>query len=292
MTTATWSSSWEHSSDATFRTWGDKLSTELQNCGLVQTADTGQINWTTVTRPGTTTNAGYEVFYLNDSLHATSPIYIKLYYGTAGVADRPRIQVEVGTGSNGSGTITGTAKTAVVTCGAANSVGGTTSYASYVCVVSGFVGVLHKLTHGSHFGLCISRTVDTTGAATSLGANVTVGSSSVQLNQNLRFTATAAAYSATNGVTQAVPNQPGATPADTGDGAGNYQVYLSWGGWPAVGPIVGWCAVRGVEFPAGTTFSVALVGSTARTYISSGASNIVSNNTYSNSAFPLAMLYE
>ena len=290
MTTATWSSSWEHSSDATFRTWGDKLSTELQNVGLVQTADTGQIDWTTVTRPGANTNGGYEIFYLNDSLHATAPIYIKVLYGTGTSADRPRVQIEVGTGSNGSGTITGTAKTTAVTVGPANSTGGTTAYASYLCMVDGFLGVLHKAGHGSQFFFGIARTVDTDGVATATGANVySVNASATYLNQNLRFAATAAAYSTTVGIGCAVPNAIGSNPASSDDGAGNNQVYVCWGGWPAVGPIVGLCGFRSAEYAVGTTFSVAMVGSTARTYISA-AGNALMNT--SGGVVQTAFLYE
>ena len=35
----------------TFRSWGSTISTQIAAMGMVQTADTGQINWTTVGTP-------------------------------------------------------------------------------------------------------------------------------------------------------------------------------------------------------------------------------------------------
>jgi len=86
---------------------------------MVQTTDTGQINWSTVTR--VTTNAteninGYEIYKFSDSLQSSKPIFFKIEYGqeNAGwgnaptnVAARPVIMVTVGTGSSGAGAITG-----------------------------------------------------------------------------------------------------------------------------------------------------------------------------------------
>jgi len=71
MATDSWSSGNLHGSDADFRVWGKELSDKLQALGgspsaLVKTADTGQINWVTVTRPGARKDAGYEVYYLHD----------------------------------------------------------------------------------------------------------------------------------------------------------------------------------------------------------------------------------
>ncbi|MCB1713466.1 MAG: hypothetical protein KDH96_13660, partial [Candidatus Riesia sp.] len=67
------------STDALFRDWGSKLSAAIQAVGLVKTGDTGQINWSTVT-VGTGIR-GYEIFRFNDSLQATTPVFIKIEYG-------------------------------------------------------------------------------------------------------------------------------------------------------------------------------------------------------------------
>jgi hypothetical protein len=97
------------STDAGFRTWAQKIHDALTAIGLTQTADTGQINLSTVTRPGSNDTAGgYEIWRFNDTLQATYPIFIKIEYGMNTVAsNQPSLWITVGTGSNGSGTISG-----------------------------------------------------------------------------------------------------------------------------------------------------------------------------------------
>lgn len=95
------------SNDADFRAWGSGIAAQIAAMGLVQTADTGQINWATVARPAVSTNAGYEIWRFADSLQATKPVFIRLDYGIATVADRPRFAIRVGTATDGAGTLTG-----------------------------------------------------------------------------------------------------------------------------------------------------------------------------------------
>jgi hypothetical protein len=97
-----------HNSDAAYRAWGSALSAALQGCGLVMTADTGQVDWLTVTRPSINTFNGYEIYRFDDAMQATAPIFIKVQYGTGSSTTHARILLIIGTGSNGSGTITGT----------------------------------------------------------------------------------------------------------------------------------------------------------------------------------------
>lgn len=109
MSAANFTVAGDNSTDAAFRAWGSAVNTALAALGFVQTADTGQINWTTVTRPlAVNTAQGYEVWRFADTLQATAPIFIKLEYGSGTAAGLPSLWVTVGTGSNGSGTITGT----------------------------------------------------------------------------------------------------------------------------------------------------------------------------------------
>lgn len=93
--------------DASFRAWGSAISTLLDDVGLAKTADTGQINWTTVARPtATNTVAGYEIRVHDSTLGDT---YFKIEYRTAGstTGANASLQVTIGTGSDGAGTITG-----------------------------------------------------------------------------------------------------------------------------------------------------------------------------------------
>ena len=93
--------------DATFRTWGSGIAAQFAAVGLVQTADTGQINWTTVARPGVGSYGGYEIWRFNDSFQATAPVFIKLEYGVGTAADRPALRITVCTSTNGAGTPAG-----------------------------------------------------------------------------------------------------------------------------------------------------------------------------------------
>ena len=104
MTTAAWSTVLDQSSDAAFRNWGSELSGKFAAVGMVQTSDTGQINWTTVTRAAViNTAAGYEIWKLS-----SGNLYFKIEYGTGATQPTlPSIWITVGTGSNGSGTLTG-----------------------------------------------------------------------------------------------------------------------------------------------------------------------------------------
>lgn len=97
-------------STAKLRAWGSAISACLVASGLTVTADTGQVNWTTVTwSNATNTKMGYEVYRFNDTLQATSPIYFRIDYGTGGSSSNPSTWLTVGTGSDGAGNITGTA---------------------------------------------------------------------------------------------------------------------------------------------------------------------------------------
>jgi hypothetical protein len=94
-----------NSTDALFRLWGAAIKAALTAAGWTQTADTGQINWATVTAPvATNTAAGYEIWKMADGLTLW---YLKIEYGSGGTVTYPAIWITVGTGSNGGGTLTG-----------------------------------------------------------------------------------------------------------------------------------------------------------------------------------------
>jgi len=97
--------------DAKFRAWVLACITALTDVGLVQTADTGQIDPATVSAPPSSgSKQGYAIFRFNDALQATLPIFIRLDFGTvfkSGTDTRPTLWVTVGTSTNGSGTLGG-----------------------------------------------------------------------------------------------------------------------------------------------------------------------------------------
>jgi hypothetical protein len=94
--------------DAEFREWAQAVHDGLIAAGLVQTADTGQINFATVTKAGGTASVqGSAIYRFDDALQATLPIFIKVGYGSSSTHDRPGLWIEVGTTTNGAGVIGG-----------------------------------------------------------------------------------------------------------------------------------------------------------------------------------------
>jgi len=298
MTTQSWSTSDEHSSDATFRAWGSELAAKMAACGMVQAADTGQVNWATVTRPAVNSLGGYEIWTFGDSLQATAPIYLRVEYRTGAGATNPEIRITVGTGSNGSGTITGTALTASRTITRATA-GSATTRQSYMCHTAGFFGFFWKV-GGAVGNFYVTRSCDADGVPTVTGAavmwSITDNGSGNRIQQ-LRFAATAAAFTEQNstGVSNCiVPN--GVTTSLVGS---DNQAYLHWMAIPQVLPIISWCTVIASEVSQGSTFSATLVGSTAHTYIGVGDGSITASGCSllvevrgSSTTYRLAMLWE
>lgn len=109
MATATTSLILANDTDAHFRAWPQWIHDRLAAAGWVQTADTGQINLTTVVKPaGVSTSQGNEIWRMDDALQPGHPVFMKIEYGSyITSANNPAIWLTVGTGSNGAGTITG-----------------------------------------------------------------------------------------------------------------------------------------------------------------------------------------
>lgn len=161
-------SNWTNSSDANFRAWGSYISARLAAVGLVQTSDTGQINWTTVTTPaGVSTYSGYEIWRFNDALQATAPVFIKIEYGEGANVDGPAVRVRFSSGSDGAGNLTGNVSTPriaqCVTQASACLVYGSGDTNRFV-IAAGILAASFK-------GLCFSfeRMKDATGADTAEG---------------------------------------------------------------------------------------------------------------------------
>lgn len=96
-------------------TWIKAIYDGLIAVGLEQTTDTGQLDLST-TSPNafdaSNFDYGYSVFKWTDSYQTTYPIFIKVNYRNDGFYNyRGVLQITVGQGSNGSGTITGTTQT-------------------------------------------------------------------------------------------------------------------------------------------------------------------------------------
>lgn len=103
--------------DAGFRAWGLAIRTAIVAAGLVQTSDTGQIDFGTVSAPSAGNYGGYDIFRFDDAAQATDPIYLKLEYGRGATSGRHQLRLTGGTATNGAGTITNGSGTIALVAG-------------------------------------------------------------------------------------------------------------------------------------------------------------------------------
>lgn len=264
MTTATWNTVVDHSSDAGFRAWGSELSAKLAAIGLIQTADTGQVNWSTVTRPGTNTAGGYEIWKFSDS-----SLYLKIEYGTAGTATIPSMWITVGTGSNGSGTITGQTSTRSSFTRNSTLASTSTAYTSYICHNTNAFSLVWKMNSDSNTYpgamLVIGKTVDGSGTVTTVGFSVVRSNAGNCSFQSVRTTSVATTYNDSVTGWVCFPGLPASSLSES-----NYQCYECFGNYPDVQP---WPWVNGIvtaDIPKLTTYTVAMVASVNHTYLALG----------------------
>lgn len=178
MATATVALAPTSATDAEFRAWGSEISDQLLAMGWVKSADTGQIDWTTVLKPTAADQSrGYEIWGMGDALQAASPVYLKIEYGSAGSTTIPGIWLTVGFATDGAGNLTGTQQTTrvqIVSNGTATS---TTSNCVFSGGTSWFGCILYvnspTVLHTHWFS--VERTKDASWADTSAGAIVCGG---------------------------------------------------------------------------------------------------------------------
>lgn len=272
MTTAiTWSSFLDHSSDAGYRTYGSELNTKLASVGMVQTADTGQVNWSTATRPAANIGGNYEIWKLS-----SGNLYFKLEYGSGNLTTEPSMFYTVGTGSNGSGTLTGQQSTRTelgLTTTAIPST--TTNYISYLCASANHFCLSWKIGSASTAGrprllMGAAQTVDSTGAATSVGYQAIWNNTAGQFVSQCVATAAGVTGPVILGNVCLIPNNVLNPPANSLDGSGNNQAFLIWfsilGTTPMI-PMLHWCYTLATDLAQGVTAPLTLIGTTAHTYM-------------------------
>lgn len=164
-----------HNDTAGFRDWGSKLCALLDNAGFVQSDDTGQIDWATADKPAENTAAGYRVYYLDDSLHDTHPIYFKLEFGTGDDTGIPLMWLTVGKGSNGAGGVTSVLIPRRSLGSDRHVISNVTKYPSYACTVDGCAWFLFRAggratsEERGFFAFFLARVVDVDGEPTGEG---------------------------------------------------------------------------------------------------------------------------
>lgn len=273
MTTAAWSTVLDQTSDAAFRVWVAEFIAKCLAVGLTQTTDTGQINTTTVTRAGANTDAGYAIFRFNDTQQATAPIFIKVMFGSGTANTVPRIRIQVGTASNGSGTVSGTGSantdTISATTGAVSTV---TLYSSYMCYVDGSwsfawkIGAYNGFSGAPNANYALTRSTDNNGVATADAVSQLAGPTNPFVRTISFLTSTV--YSASNFANWAFIPYGVTTSIVTVAGVPTPQVFKTEMVTPRVRPMAQTALVLNAEFNIGVQFSAALVGATPRNFIS------------------------
>jgi hypothetical protein len=251
-----------------FRDLGAAISGALDDVGLIKTADTGQIDWTTVSKPGTTsTMSGYEVRILNDTMHATAPIFLKISYGVWTNLNSFWIQISVGQGSDGSGNLTGNVIAArTIHVNSAQTVDRLRM--SIFSRSEGFFGMLIGV--HSKYDACfyVCRSCDSTGTPDGRSAVYHWGDGTVS-GHNGRgghiFSPSLALIPVETSISLSqLCINPLYSSIDNDIGPTAWRVFIPT---PLPEPVVGVCGVRFDTFPTGMVFRAALVGSSVRTYI-------------------------
>ena len=299
MTTQSWNTNLSHANDAGFRAWGLEVSTRLAAIGLVQTADTGQVNWATVTRPVANTYNAYEIWRFNDTMQATAPVFIKIEYGTGGSPTAPSMRVTVATGSNGSGTLTGTSTSAhkVVAENIPASI--VNNYPSFACATDGQAWICNKygLSGSAHAAMFfhVKRTCDSAGVpdgrgVTLKGRNSTTTSNAQPICQSIKFSP---------GTVYTADTSSGAFCVNPHDRAtsvvgGNTQVFMHWNPIDGTSPEWASCSMLQSEASFGTAFpGITLVGVSApHNYLALGNAVGRAGPTTQTNALGMCVVYE
>lgn len=294
MARVQWNTAFPYGTTANYRIWVAEIIDNLIAAGLVQTTDAGQIDVSTATQPGAGTYPHFAMFRFNDALQATAPVFMKIEFGAGGTT-QPMIAVTVGSGTNGSGTLTGTVSARYVT---SSSGGGlapasqTLPYLSMAIHKGGFFGFVFKIGCVSQtystaiYAIFMARTTDNTGVETAEGVSLfnLLGNNNVISSQFMKFSPS---YTAQGGnIFCLVPGNP-ATSLFNGDP----QAYQWCGSFPDVQALMPVCTVNNTDVPSNTQFSLAVKGTAPRTYVS--LSNAVRGSTAPQSAsYGVAMLWE
>jgi hypothetical protein len=161
---------------AQFKDWATKLSNALTDVGFIKTDDTGQLNINSIEAvPGSNTYAGYEIRKLNDSLYATSPIVMKIEYGTGSASTYPALRITVGKTTDGAGNLTGQFLNPQVLSGQYLN----TTLDSYVSCGEGYVSFALFVGGAYPFGAYIARTCNpTTGTPNDNGFHLVIDAGS------------------------------------------------------------------------------------------------------------------
>ena len=269
------------------------ISTLLTSGGWTQSGDSGQqasASWPAAT--STNNPGGYQIWHMTDTLAGSYPIYIKLEYGSGTSAAYFGFWCTIGTGSNGSGTITGI-------IGARTYLSNTLGSGSYPCygsaTTSKLVIAMFATTGGGAAGLMysIERAKDTSYADTGSGVIVWgYGHQYAAIDQYIDYAGTLSKSFSVSASPYFTMAQLPTSYATGSDGAGNLAIFpiLPWGKYGAMTPGYNLLVYYGTDLSAYNSVTVSVAGSN-HTFMTLGAQAMLpSIGGWTGSA--LMLLYE
>jgi hypothetical protein len=300
MATAIGSYLCDSSTLANFKAWAQAISAALgTTAGWVQSSDTGQVNWSTISAVPGSSSFVYEMWKPNDGL---ANFYLKVEYGNSSSSNGPAVRLTVGTMTDGAGNLTGNVVGPFYTTGNTVTTGTTPPYE---CRFSGapgrFAAMLWRLGAGnSPQFFAVERSVDSTGAYTA--SHVTLiagggqagggGNSAAVAQQTLHLSLGPAPATSVFGSPQ------GGLGVRTFSNQGASGVFNGSVAFETVSPYVGYfdfpltCVGLGnsTAYLEGQVFAATLYG-TSRTYIATQSSRLASFGGV-NTTISLCMRYD
>jgi hypothetical protein len=154
----------DNSTLANFKQWAQIISNAFSSCGWVQGSDSGQVNWGTIVSVPSANTYVYEIWKPNDGL---ALFYVKVEYGSNSTGTNPQFRITIGTGTDGSGTLTGFVMTTWSQGLIPNNSGGAST--AYTCHISGDTGRIGILMwrDGTPMFFGIARSKNSSGTDTS-----------------------------------------------------------------------------------------------------------------------------
>lgn len=178
MTTATFMSQPSGSQTlATFKGWAEAFHNALIAVGLVQTSDTGQISFASITTlPAATSLVGYGIYRFNDTMQSAAPLFLRVEYRT-NVSSRGRLDIIIGSATDGAGNLTAFGATISSTTAGTS----TSTIPTYVAAGDGYLAIALwcGTTSTQYGGFVVVERSRSTSAPTAAGLLIASGSSSI-----------------------------------------------------------------------------------------------------------------
>lgn len=165
----------DNSTLANFKSWAQAISSWFSTAGWTQSADTGQVNWSTLSAVPGANAFVYEIWEPNDGL---ANFFLKVEYGNSGSSstNSPSLRLSISTATNGAGVLTGNVMGPYTTVGG-SAITAPSASITYPCYFSGAAGrVAIMLWRGAPNNVsqafAVERSLNAAGAYT--GSHVTL----------------------------------------------------------------------------------------------------------------------